>query len=291
MLSSMEEGRRTDNAEVKKMREQLFLFQKEYNFYKDMAQKLELRQSEDLDGLNFSLRDAEEKLKDQNQRMGDLERENVQLVTQNRHLMNDLSRQQKDIKSIMQINDEYQIQALAFQERETQFSELAREYKEKLELLKFERERLALKEEQFIRQVHKAESTQKAEVKKTQVTYEQKLTSRQRDMEKRVEDLEDKLNSTQDEAEVLRSKVARLESLNSSQRQSLEEWQRKEDRLIMQYDKLLENLRSEIKDKEREAHALETRWAYSKQEVVNQLHELQLKMDVLSGHAAAQRAF
>lgn len=77
MLSSMEEGRRTDNAEVKKMREQLFLFHKEYNFYKDMAQKLELRQSEDLDGLNFSLRDAEEKLKDQNQRMGDLERENV----------------------------------------------------------------------------------------------------------------------------------------------------------------------------------------------------------------------
>lgn len=51
----------------------------------------------------------------------------------------------------------------------------------------------------------------------------------------------------------------------------------------MQYDKLLEGLRSELKDKEREAHALETRWAYSKQEVVNQLHELQLKMDLLSG--------
>lgn len=36
---------------------------------------------------------------------------------------------------------------MAFREREAQFSELAREYKEKLELLKFEREKLALKEE------------------------------------------------------------------------------------------------------------------------------------------------
>jgi hypothetical protein len=33
----MEEGRRTDSVEVKKMREQTLLFHKEYNFYKDMA--------------------------------------------------------------------------------------------------------------------------------------------------------------------------------------------------------------------------------------------------------------
>lgn len=43
-------------------------------------------------------------------------------------------------------------------------------------------------------------------------------------MEQRVEDLEDKLNAAQDEAEILRTKVTRLESLNQSQRQSLEEW-------------------------------------------------------------------
>jgi len=42
---------------------------------------------------------------------------------------------------------------MGFREREIQFTDLTREYKEKLELLKFEREKLALKEEQFIRQV------------------------------------------------------------------------------------------------------------------------------------------
>lgn len=64
--------------------------------------------------------------------------------------------------------------------------------------------------------MQKAESTQKAEVKKTAAIYEQKIQARTRDMDRRVEDLEDKLNATQDEAEVLRSKVTRLESLNAS---------------------------------------------------------------------------
>lgn len=87
----------------------MLLFHKEYNFYKDMAQKLDLRQSEDLDSLNFALREADEKIKDQGARIADLERENLSLVTQNRHLMADLTRQQKDIKQIMQINDEYRL--------------------------------------------------------------------------------------------------------------------------------------------------------------------------------------
>ena len=73
-------------------------------------------------------------------------------------------------------------------------------------------------------------------------------------MNKAVEDLEDKLNNALDEAEEMRSKSEQLEKLNQSQRQSLEEKQRKEDRLIMYYDKLLEQLRAEIKEKEREAH-------------------------------------
>ena len=73
-------------------------------------------------------------------------------------------------------------------------------------------------------------------------------------MNKAVEDLEDKLHNALDEAEEMRSKSEQLEKLNQSQRQSLEEKQRKEDRLIMQYDKLLEQLRAEIKEKEREAH-------------------------------------
>ena len=161
MLGQIEESRRSDQIELKKSREQLALFQKEYSFYKNLAEKLELKQGDNLENLNLNLRDLTEREKDQRVRLEDLERENGQLVSQNRHLMADLSRQQRDLKQIMSINEEYQVQASAFKEREIQFTELSREYKDKLEIVKFEREKLTLKEEQFVRQVHKAESTQK----------------------------------------------------------------------------------------------------------------------------------
>lgn len=69
-----------------------------------------------------------------------------------------MQRMQRDLKSIMAVNEEYQIQANQFQEREKQYSELSREYREKLEAVKFDRERIALKEEQFLRQIQKVES-------------------------------------------------------------------------------------------------------------------------------------
>lgn len=100
-------------------------------------------------------------------------------------------------------------------------------------------------------------------------------------MKKANEDLEDKLSAALDEADEQRARGERLDKLSQSQRQSLEENARKEERLILQYDKLLEQLRHEIKEKERELHAQDTRAAYAKQEVVKQVHEVQLKMDFL----------
>ncbi len=39
------------------------------------------------------------------------------------------------------------MQANQFKDRETQFNEIAKEYKEKIKMLEFEREKLAIKEE------------------------------------------------------------------------------------------------------------------------------------------------
>jgi hypothetical protein len=85
-------------------------------------------------------------------------------------------------------------------------------------MLKFERERIALKEEQFMRLIHKTESEAKAEVRKTQLKYESQLTTRQRDMERRIEDLEDKLSHSQDESEETRLKCERFETIIAEQR-------------------------------------------------------------------------
>ena len=58
---------------------------------------------------------------------------------------------------------------------------------------------------------HKAETESKTEIRKNQIRYETQITSRQRDMDRRIEDLEDKLNHSQDEYEESRSKIERLE--------------------------------------------------------------------------------
>ena len=59
------------------MREQLALFQKEYSFYKQLSEKLELGQGENLEALNVNLRELSEREKDQRIRLDQVERENA----------------------------------------------------------------------------------------------------------------------------------------------------------------------------------------------------------------------
>lgn len=98
--------------------------------------------------------------------MTSMSEENLKLGAQNRQFQQEQLRMQKDLKQIMAINNEFQMQSASFRDKEAQFVDLGREYREKLEILKFERERLALKEEQFVRVLHKAESDAKQDVKK-----------------------------------------------------------------------------------------------------------------------------
>lgn len=167
-----------------------------------------------METLNANMRELVEREKDQRVRLEQLEKENGLLTSQNRQLMADLARQQRELKQVMSINDEFQLQATAFKERETQFTELSREYKEKLELIKFEREKLALKEEQFVRQIHKAESAAKQDAAKQVHLFDSKLQSRQREFRKAIEDLEDKLTRAQDDADDQRSRADKLDKLN-----------------------------------------------------------------------------
>jgi tellurite resistance protein len=80
-----------------------------------------------------------------------------------------------------------------------------------LEQLKFERERLAMKEEQFLRQVHKLESQTKSESKRLQERYESMMHTRQRENERTLQELEEKLSRSQDESDDYRKKSERLE--------------------------------------------------------------------------------
>jgi hypothetical protein len=72
----MKEARSSDQTENRKLREQLNLIQREYQFYKDLSEKLELRQTDELGVLNKQVRVMIEHEKDQKQNMEIMSREN-----------------------------------------------------------------------------------------------------------------------------------------------------------------------------------------------------------------------
>lgn len=102
------------------------------------------------------------------------------------------------------------MQAQQFKDRESQYNHLAREYREKLESVKFERERIALKEEQFLRQIQKAESQSKQDVKRHIDKHESQMHSRKRDFERKIEELEERVGNLAEESDTSNRKNERL---------------------------------------------------------------------------------
>lgn len=75
-LVTAEEGRKRDQQEIKKSNEQLGLIKREYQFYKDLSEKLEFRQTDELQTLNNSVRKMIENEKDYKMKMDILQQEN-----------------------------------------------------------------------------------------------------------------------------------------------------------------------------------------------------------------------
>lgn len=75
-LGLTEEGRKKEQVELKKLREQFSLIQREYEFYKELSEKLEFRQTDELQALNIQVRRLVDAEKDYKQKLELLEREN-----------------------------------------------------------------------------------------------------------------------------------------------------------------------------------------------------------------------
>lgn len=71
-----------------------------------------------------------------------------------------------------------------------------------------------MKEEQFLRQVHKTEADAKSDTKKIQEKFESMMHARQREHDRRSEELDEKLNRSHDEVDELRRKFERVDRIN-----------------------------------------------------------------------------
>ena len=76
---------------------------------------------------------------------------------------------------------------------------MSAEYRERLKQIEFERERLALKEEQFKRLILKQQSENRGDEKRLMEKYQVQLQTREGGFTKRLEELEDKLDEVQRE--------------------------------------------------------------------------------------------
>lgn len=85
--------------------------------------------------------------------------------------------------------------------------------------------------------------------------------------------------TAQDETDSFKRKNEKLERDNHDLKRQLDTYISKEDRSIAQYEKIMDQLKSEIKDKERQCHTIETREAYARQELSQKNKELQMKID------------
>ena len=288
-LGAAEEGRRHDQSELKKAREQLKLMHREFEFYKNLAEKLEFRQTDELTSLNQNVREMNEVDKDQKLKIDLLDQDKRELIQQNKVLMADLQKMQRDLKAILAVNEEYQVQTTQMKEREGQYSELAREYREKLEAVKFERERIALKEEQFLKQIQKVESQAKQDVRRNMERFQSQMHTQKREADKKLEEIEDRLQRQCDDADNSRRMMEKLQRENDDLKKQVDTFISKEDRTIAQYEKIMDQLKSEVKDKERHTHTVETREAYARQELHQKNNELQLKNEQMRDDIAEHK--
>ena len=141
--------------------------------------------------------------------------------------------------------------------------------------MKVEQERIALKEQQFVRQVHKLETDGRRELDKARERADTERLSRDRDHERAVEELEDRLNRQMDENEDLRRKLERVERAAWEHRQQAESLSKREERQAEQYERIVEGLRVDVREKEREVANIELRENFKKEELAREVKELQ----------------
>jgi colicin import membrane protein len=161
-------------------------------------------------------------------------------------------------------------------------SEAAREFRERLELIKVEQERLALKEQQFVKQVHKVESEARREAQVARDKVEAERAERVREVERVVEEYEERLARARDEAEEMRRRMDRAERAEEETRRTKEEAAKRDEKRGEQYERILEGLRADVREKDRELANMELRENFKKEELAREVRELQDKLKKLT---------
>lgn len=97
------------------------------------------------------------------------------------------------------------------------------------------------------------------------------MTVKTREWERAIEELEEKYVRVQDENEDLRRKAQNLDRSLSELRQHAGDHDKREQRQVEQYERVIEGLRADLREKERELSNVELRETFAKQDLAQSL--------------------
>lgn len=97
------------------------------------------------------------------------------------------------------------------------------------------------------------------------------MTVKTREWERAIEELEERYVRSQDENEDLRRKAQNLDRSLSELRQHAGDHDKREQRQVEQYERVIEGLRADLREKERELSNVELRETFAKQDLAQSL--------------------
>lgn len=133
-----------------------------------------------------------------------------------------------------------------------------------------------------MRQVQKLETDGRREVEKVKERAETERITREREHDRALEEMDERLNRLMDENEDLRRKVERIERNAWEHRQQAETLAKREERQAEQYERIVEGLRVDVREKDREIANIELKENFKKEELAREIKELQSTIKKIS---------
>lgn len=257
-LGMIEEKRKSEVKELNKLRTEHALMQQEVAYYKDQVDTLNYRISQDKETIDKQVRLGKDKESNCQDMVMRLESELERAKTECRRINKHLKEKSAELNEIIKLNNDYQTQIQELRDKEYNAGDIGRDYKEKLEKLKFEQEKMKMKEENYIRQIQKLESDHKSELARKEDKYESMISAKESRANKRYDELDDKYTQSLSEVDHLKSMLENKEALVRQLEAEVNSFNRKEAKIREQYENQLKSLESNYKNLELDVNRLES---------------------------------
>ena len=232
--------------------------QQEVAYYKDQVDRLNYRIAQDKEAIDKQVRQTKDKEGNCQDMVARLEAELERAKTECRKINKQLKDKTSEQNESLKLNSELQILIQELKEKERNTNELGQSYKDKLEKLKLDQEKMKMKEENYIRQIQKLESDHKIEVARKEDKYESLQSANNSRASKKYEELDEKYSQALSEIDHLKSMFNSKESLLKQLESEVNSANKKEDKVRKQYESQLNEVKISYKNLESEMSRLES---------------------------------